>query len=67
MILLTFTDNVNVAMESQMFELFSGKGAVSGVFKRAGVATISFDMELDPGQKTMDFLSEAGFAFQPQV
>ena len=50
-----------------MFELFSGKGAVSGVFKRAGVATISFDMELDPGQKTMDFLSEAGFAFQPQV
>ena len=43
-----------------MFELFSGKGAVSGVFKRAGVATISFDMELDPGQKQWIFFQKLG-------
>ena len=57
-----FTDNVNLGLQTQMFELFSGKGAVSGVFRQAGIPTVSYDIEHHPGRRTMDFLSEGGFA-----
>ena len=54
-----------MAMQTQMFECFSGQGHVSAVFKRAGVSTVSFDRELHPGKRTMDFLSVGGFASIP--
>lgn len=65
MILLQFTDNVDLRMQTEMFELFSGKGAVSSVFRRAGVSTVSYDRDLAPGKRCMDFLSESGFSFKP--
>ena len=49
-------------MQTQFFELFSGEGAVSRVFKSAGVSTVSYDVQMDSGRRTMDFLSEGGFA-----
>ena len=53
-------------MQTQFFELFSGEGAVSRVFKSAGVATVSYDVQMDRGRRTMDFLSEGGFAPKPK-
>ena len=60
-----FTEGADMVMQTQMFECFSGQGHVSAVFKRAGVSTVSFDRELHPGKRTMDFLSEGGFASKP--
>lgn len=65
-LLLTFTENVDLELRTQFFECFSGKGAVSGVFRKAGVPTVNFDEQMDPGKRTMNFLSEAGFAPHPQ-
>ena len=62
-----FTENANPDMQTQMFELFSGHGAVSGVFRRAGVATVSYDINMDKGKRTMDFLTEGGFASKPYL
>ena len=53
-------------MQTQFFELFSGEGAVSRVFKSAGVSTVSYDVQMDSGRRTMDFLSEGGFASKPK-
>lgn len=64
-LLIQFTENINIDMNTEMFELFSGKGAVSSVFRNAGVATVSYDRDLKPGQRHMDFLSPAGFALEP--
>ena len=62
-----FTESANPDMQTQMFELFSGHGAVSGVFRRAGVATVSYDINMDKGKRTMDFLTEGGFASKPYL
>ena len=61
-LLLMFTENADTSMRTQMFELFSGEGKVSGVFRRAGVPTVSYDINNCPGERSMDFLSEGGFA-----
>lgn len=61
-LLLMFTENADTSMRTQMFELFSGEGKVSGVFRRAGVPTVSYDINNCPGKRSMDFLSEGGFA-----
>ena len=53
-------------MQTQFFELFSGEGAVSRIFKSAGVPTVSYDVQMDSGRRTMDFLSEGGFASKPK-
>ncbi|CAL1131728.1 unnamed protein product, partial [Cladocopium goreaui] len=45
-ILLTFTDNVDLGLRTQFFECFSGQAAVSRVFKREGVPTVSYDIEM---------------------
>ena len=60
-----FTENVETGMRTQMLELFSGEGAVSSVFKREGVATVSYDINMAPGKRSMDFLSSCGFASKP--
>lgn len=55
-------------MRTQMLELFSGEGKVSQVFKAAGVSTVSYDINrARPGSRAMDFLSEGGFAPDPQL
>lgn len=66
-ILLMFTENVNKEMRIEMMELFSGHGTVSGHFRQEGVSTVSYDIDLAKGRRTMDFLSEAGFALKPQL
>ena len=66
-LLLLFTENVDKTMRTQMMELFSGEGRVSQVFRSAGVAAVSYDINLArPGYRAMDFLSEGGFAPEPQ-
>lgn len=65
-ILLTFTDNVDLGLRTQFFECFSGQAAVSRVFKREGVPTVSYDIEMASGKRTMDITSEAGYASNPQ-
>lgn len=61
-LLLMFTENADTSMRTQMFELFSGEAKVSGVFRRAGIPTVSYDINNCPGKRSMDFLSEGGFA-----
>lgn len=60
-----FTENAETGMRTQMLELFSGEGAVSRVFKGAGVATVSYDINMAPGKRSMDFLSPSGYASKP--
>ena len=63
--MLQFTSNIELSLNTEMFELFCGEAAVSSVFRRAGVATVSYDREMAPGKRNMDFLTPSGFAFQP--
>ena len=60
---MQFTGNIDLSLQTQMLELFSGQGKVSGVFRRSGVATVSYDIEMFPDKRTMDFLSPSGFAY----
>ena len=62
-LLLMFTENADTSMRTQMFELFSGEAKVSGVFRRAGIPTVSYDINNCPGKRSMDFLSEGGLRY----
>lgn len=64
---MMFTENVDLQMRTQFFECFSGKGAVSEVFRNAGVPSVNFDIDMDKGRRTMDILSEGGYAPHPQL
>lgn len=64
-ILLMFTENADMQLRTEMFELFAGQGAVTRVFKRNGAAAVRYDQNMTPGGRTMDFLGEAGFASHP--
>ena len=57
-----WTSNVDLRMQVEMLELFSGDAKVSQVFREHGRATVSYDMLYDPRGKSMDFLSPGGFA-----
>ena len=61
-LLLMWTSNIDLGMQVEMLELFSGDAKVSQVFREAGKRTVSYDMLYDPKGKCMDFLSPGGFA-----
>ena len=66
-LLLTFTDNVDLGLQTQMLELFCGEGRVSSVFQRAGVPTVGYDIKKPYHGRSMDFLSSGGYASTPQL
>ena len=65
-LLLMWTQNVDLRMQLQALELFSGQGKVSQVLREEGVNCASYDFLYDPTRKSMNFLSPGGFAFQAQ-
>ena len=61
-----WTQNINLQMQIQALELFSGQGKVSQILREAGVATVSYDVLYTSGN-SMDFLTPSGFAFWAQL
>ena len=62
---MMWTQNIDLRMQIQMFELFAGDARVSQVFRESGVTTVSYDFLFDPAGKCMNFLSAGGFALRP--
>lgn len=59
-LLLRFTENVNLDVQFTMVEYFSGKGNVAGVFKKdPNHRVATFELE---DSRSMDMNSNAGFA-----
>ena len=59
-LLLLWTDDVEISPRYGLVEYFAGKGEVSRAFRERGHRVASFDYEYGD---EMDFLSPAGFAF----
>ena len=57
-----WTSNIDLRMQVEMLELFSGDARVSRVFREAGKSTVSYDLLYDPKGRCMNFLSSGGFA-----
>ena len=65
-LLLLWTENIDLQMQVEMFELFSGCGKVTQACREAGRRCVSYDVLYSPG-KAMDFTSPAGYALQPHL
>lgn len=61
-LLMMWTSNIDLGMQVEMLELFSGDARVSQVFREAGKSTVSYDIQYDPKGQCMNFLSPGGFA-----
>ena len=62
-LLLMWTQNIDLRMQVQAMELFSGEARVSQALRGAGVHCVSYDLLYDASGKSMNFLSPGGFAF----
>ena len=62
-LLLMWTQNIDLRMQLQAMELFSGEAKVSSVLRSAGVSCVSYDLLYDESGRSMNFLSPGGFAF----
>ena len=66
-LLLMWTSNVDLTMQVELLELFSGEARVSQAFREAGVSYVSYDCIYDPTGRSMNFLSPGGFALRAQI
>ena len=62
-----WADNIDLQMQIEMFELFSGRARVTEAFRSAGRACVAFDATYDPSGTAMNFLSPGGFALTAQL
>ena len=61
-LLLMWTQNIDLRMQVEMFELFAGQARVSQVCREAKRSVVSYDCLYDPDGKCMNFVSAGGFA-----
>ena len=60
--LLLWTKNIDLQMQTGMLELFSGRARVTEVCRASGRACVAYDSTYDPSGAAMNFLSDGGFA-----
>ena len=65
-LLLMWTDNIDLSMQIEMLELFSGRARVTEACREAGKSCIAYDSMYDPSGAAMNFLSDGGFALEAQ-
>ena len=65
--MLLWADNVDLQMQIEMLEVFSGRARIAEVFRSAGRAAVAYDALYDSSGSAMNFASPGGFSLTAQL